>query len=100
MKIKKGDKVIVITGKDKGKTGAVTHALPATDRIVVEGINIKKKHQKPRGTRKGQIVEMAMPFHASNAMLLDPKSGKGTRVRISKKDGARTRVAVKSGQEV
>ncbi|MES2014593.1 MAG: 50S ribosomal protein L24 [Patescibacteria group bacterium] len=100
MKIKKGDKVIVITGKDKGKTGTVTRALPATLQIIVEGLNMKKKHQKPRGNRKGQIVDMAMPFHVSNAMLVDPKSGKGTRVSISKKGDKRVRIAVKSGSEV
>lgn len=90
----------MVTGKDKGKTGTVTRALPATSQIVVEGLNVKKKHQKPRGNRKGQIVDRSMPFHVSNAMLVDPKSGKGTRISISKKNGVRVRIAVKSGSEV
>ncbi len=68
MKIKKGDKVKVIAGKDKGHTGTVTLALPKEDKVIVEGVNMKKKHQKPRGrnARKGQIVEKAMPIHVSN----------------------------------
>ena len=100
MKIRKGDKVIIITGKDKGKTGTVTRALPAVSKIIVEGLNMKKKHQKPRGNKKGQIVDMSMPFHVSNAMLVDPKSGKGTRISIKMKGDKRGRVAVKSGSEV
>lgn len=99
MKIKKGDKVVVITGKDRGKMGAVTEAFPKTNRVLVEGINMKKKHEKARGSRKGQIVERAMPVHVSNVMILDPKGGKGTRIGIVRKDGARTRVAKKSGSE-
>lgn len=66
MHIKKGDKVTVITGTDKGKSGTVTKALPRDNRVVVEGINVRKKHKKARGSAKGQIVEMAMPIHASN----------------------------------
>lgn len=100
MKIKKGDKVIVITGKDKGKTGTVTRAFPRVDHIIVESMNMKKKHQKPRGNRKGQVVERAMPFHVSNVMMVDPKGGKGTRVRISRKGEERVRVAQKSGMEI
>ncbi|TAJ14294.1 50S ribosomal protein L24 [Patescibacteria group bacterium] len=100
MKIKKGDKIIIITGTDKGKTGTVTTAFPKENKIIVEGLNMKKKHQKPRGNKKGQIVDRAMPFHVSNAMLVDPKTGKGTRVSIVKKGNARVRVTVKSKSEV
>jgi large subunit ribosomal protein L24 len=100
MKIRKGDKVIIVTGKDKGKTGTVTRAFPATSQIIVEGLNMKKKHRKPRGNQKGRIVDMAMPFHVSNAMITDPKTGKGTRVSISMKAGKRVRIAKKSGQEI
>lgn len=100
MKIKKGDKIIIITGTDKGKTGTVTTAFPKENKILVEGLNMKKKHQKPRGNKKGQIVDRAMPFHVSNAMLVDPKTGKGTRVSIVKKGNARVRVTVKSKSEV
>ena len=100
MKIKKGDKVIVITGKDRGKTGSVTRAFPKMDRVLVEGVNIKKKHQKPRGNRKGEVVEQVTPIHVSNVMLIDSKTGKGTRVGILRKDGGRIRVARKSGTEI
>ena len=100
MKIKKGDKVIVITGKDRGKTGAVTRALPKTNQVLVEGVNMKKKHQKPRSNRKGQIVEKALPIHVSNVMIVDSKTGKGTRIGIVRKDGGRIRVSRKSGVEI
>lgn len=77
--------MIVISGKDKGKTGAVTHAYPQDSRVLIEGLNMKTKHEKARGTRKGQIVERATPMHVSNVMLLDAKTGKGTRKRAEKK---------------
>jgi len=99
MKIKKGDKVVVIAGKDAGKTGTVSTAFPKTNQVLIEGINLRKKHEKPRGNRKGQIVERAMPFHVSNVMIADPKGGKATRVGIIRKDGKRVRVAKKSGTE-
>jgi large subunit ribosomal protein L24 len=68
MKIKKGDTVTVITGKDKGKSGTVTQAFPKKDLVLIEGINVKKKHQRPtgRGAKKGQIIEKAFPVHVSN----------------------------------
>ncbi len=97
MKIKKGDKVMVIAGKDRGKTGTVMHAFPKDNQVTIEGVNIKKKHQKPRGNRKGQIIEKAMPMNVSNVMIVDPKSGKPTRVSITRKDGVATRIAKKSG---
>lgn len=99
MKIKKGDKVIIRAGKDRGKAGTVTEAFPKKDMVLVEGLNLRKKHQKPRGNRKGQVVERATPMHVSNVMIADPKSGKGTRVGISRKGGKRTRIAKKSGTE-
>jgi large subunit ribosomal protein L24 len=86
MKIKKGDKVIVITGKDKGVTGTIAHAFPKLNRVTIEGVNVRTKHQKPkRGSTKGQIVKKPMPIHASNVMLIDSKTGKGTRVRSNAK---------------
>ncbi len=102
MKIIKGDKVVVISGKDRGKSGTVTEAFPKSDMILIEGINMKKKHQRATGrnVRKGQIIDKAFPFHVSNVMLLDPKTGKGTRIGIKRKDGNRVRVAKKSGQEL
>lgn len=101
MKIKKNDKVVVIAGKDKGKTGTVTSAFPKLDQVIVEGVNIKKKHQKPRrGGQKGQVVEKALPIHVSNVMILDPKSGKRTRVGFLRKDGKRSRITKKSKSEL
>jgi|SRR3989344_6240467 len=99
MNIKKGDNVIVIAGKDRGKTGKVVRAFPAQNRAVVEGVNILKRHEKPRRQgAKGQIVSVPMPLHISNIMIVDPKSGKRTRlgkklvgeryVRVSKKSGS------------
>ncbi|HEY4486630.1 MAG TPA: 50S ribosomal protein L24 [Candidatus Paceibacterota bacterium] len=97
MKIKKGDNIIVISGKDRGKTGKITKALPKEDRVVIEGVNIKKKHSRPRkGNQKGQIIEFAAPIHVSNVQLLDPKSGKGTRVGFSLEKGKKVRIAKKS----
>jgi len=102
MKLKKGDKVIVIAGKSKGQSGAIARVLTSDNMVLLDGINLVKRHRKPTAqNRKGQIVEKPMPIHASNVMLLDPKTGKPTRIRITRgKDGARQRVAVKSGQEI
>ena len=102
MKLKRGDKVIVIAGKSKGQSGAIARVLTSDNMVLLDGINLVKRHRKPTAqNRKGQIVEKPMPIHASNVMLLDPKTGKPTRIRITRgKDGARQRVAVKSGQEI
>jgi len=102
MKLKKGDKVIVIAGKSKGQSGAIARVLTSDNMVLLDGINLVKRHRKPTAqNRKGQIVDKPMPIHASNVMLLDPKTGKPTRIRITRgKDGARQRVAVKSGQEI
>jgi len=82
MKIKKGDKVKIIKGKDRGKIAKVLVALPAEDRVLVDGVNIKKAHQKPRKQgQKGQVVDRPAPIHVSNVMLIDPKSDKPTRKR-------------------
>ncbi len=100
MRIKKGDNVIVIAGKDKGKTGEVLKAMPAESRVVVKGISMAKRHERSRkGNQKGQIVEKAMPIHVSNVMLLDPKGGKRTRVGIKREKGSAVRIARKSGAE-
>ncbi len=102
MKLKKGDKVVVIAGKSKGQTGAIVRILTAKNMVLLDGINLVKKHRKPSAqNRKGQVVDKSMPIHASNVMLVDPKSGKPTRIRITRdKDGNRGRIAVKSGQEL
>jgi large subunit ribosomal protein L24 len=102
MKLKKGDKVIVTAGKDAGKTGTIVRALPKENRVVVDGINVVKRHKRPTATnKKGQIIDKTLPIHASNVSLVDPKTGKASRIRIerSEKEG-RVRVAVKSGQKL
>lgn len=100
MRIKKGDKVIVIAGKNKGATGTISRALPERNMVVIDGVNVVKKHRRPNAkSPHGQIVDRAMPIHASNVMIADPKTGKPTRVRmVVGKDGARVRTAVKSGE--
>lgn len=100
MKLKKGDKVIVIAGKERGKGGTIVRVLRHENLVVLDGINLMKRHRRASGrSRKGQIVERAMPVHVSNVMVVDPKSGKPTRIRIVRgKDGVRERVAIKSGE--
>lgn len=99
MKIKKNDTVVVIAGKDKGTTGKVVRVLPGESKAVIEGVNIVKKHTKPRQSgEKGQIVEKSLPIHISNVMMLDPKDNKPTRVGFQVKDGKKVRVAKRSGQ--
>ncbi|MEX0652102.1 MAG: 50S ribosomal protein L24 [Candidatus Paceibacterota bacterium] len=98
MKIKKDDKVIVIAGKDRGKTGKVLRAFPREDTVIVEGVNTAKRHQRATNqTKVGQIVEKTLPIHVSNVMVVDPKKGGRTRVGIKKVDGKYTRIAKKSG---
>lgn len=100
MHIKKGDNVIVLTGKDKGKKGKVALVLTGKNRVIVEGVNVWKKHQKARGDQKGQIIDVTRSVHVSNILPVDPKSGKGTRVKSKVVAGKRVRVATKSGQEI
>ena len=81
MNIKKGDTVLIITGKDRGKQGIVSRALPQVNKVIVEGLNIAKKHIRPQGqTRQGGIIEKAMPLQVSNTMLICTECGKPTRV--------------------
>ena len=83
MHVKKGDKVMVISGKDKGKTGVILAALPKKDRVLVEGVNIVKKHSKPSQMNpQGGIISQEAPIHVSNVMPLDPKTGEPTRVGL------------------
>ena len=98
MKIKKDDKVQVIAGKDKGKSGVVLRVFPKDDRVVVDGVAVAKRHTKGARGEVGRIVERPQPIHASNVMVIDPETKKPTRIRIEKKDNVRTRVAVKSGK--
>ena len=101
MKIKKGDNVIVTSGRDKGNKGTVVKTLRELDKVVVEGVNIRKKHQKPkRRGEKGQIIEIAMPIHVSNVMMIDPKKGTPTRVGYKVEDGKKIRIARKSGSKI
>ncbi|MDH5408428.1 MAG: 50S ribosomal protein L24 [Gammaproteobacteria bacterium] len=101
-KIKRGDNVIVLTGKDKGKTGNVVKVIDEDDRVVVENINIAKKHQKgnPNAGQPGGIVEIEMPVHISNVALVNPATGKGERVGVKKLDDGRKVRFFKSNGEV
>jgi large subunit ribosomal protein L24 len=102
MKLKKGDNVIVIAGKSRGKTGTILRVMPSEDKVVIDGVNIVKRHRKPRSaSQSGTIVDLAMPIHVSNVMLADPSTGKPTRIKISRDEkGMRTRVSVKSGSTI
>lgn len=101
MRVKKGDTVVVIAGKDKGKKGTIVKVMPKTNRVLVEGVNIITKHQKPTAINpQGGIVNKEASIHISNVMPLDPETGKGTRVRYEVKEGKKVRVSVKSGKEI
>ena len=98
MHVKKGDKVRVMSGKDKGKTGVILAAYPKESRVLVEGVNIVKKHSKPSQVNpQGGIISFEAPIHVSNVMPIDPKSGNPTRVGYTTVDGKKVRVA-KSGE--
>jgi large subunit ribosomal protein L24 len=101
MKLKKGDNVIVITGKDKGKSGKVVHVLVKENKVIIEGLNMMKKHQRPRKSgEKGTMKNIEMPINASNVMMVDPKTGKATRLGKKKVGDKMVRIAKKSDQEV
>lgn len=101
LKVKKGDEVIVIAGKDKGKKGKITKVIPAELRVVVEGINKHTHHTKPSKNSGGGIVKKEAPLHVSNVALVDAKSGKATRVGFKiEKDGTKVRIAKRSGEKV
>ncbi len=101
MKIKKGDQVAIIAGKDRGKRGTVVRVFPAQDKVVVDGVNIVKRHQKKKKeNEKGERIEMAAPVHVSNVQLVDAASGKLTRVGYRIEGGEKVRVAKKSGKAV
>lgn len=101
MRVKKGDTVVVIAGKDKGKKGTVTKVFPKANRVLVEGVNVITKHQKPTAINpQGGIVNKEASIHISNVMPVDPETGKGTRVRVEMKENKKVRVSVKSGKEI
>ncbi len=110
MKIKAGDQVQIVSGKDRGKKGKVLRTEPRNERVYVEGMNIVKRHVRPQGSRGGVtgqdtgaqlggVIDREGPIHISNVVLLDPK-GQPTRVRIDRADGKRSRVAVRSGATI
>ena len=99
MFIKKNDKVKVIAGKDKGKEGTVEKVFPSKERVIVKGVNIVKKHQKPTNANPdGGIVEVEAPIHVSNVMLIDPSNNEPTRVGFKIEDGKKVRVSKKTGK--
>jgi len=101
MSFKTGDKVVVIAGKDKGKEGLIKKILRADNKVVVEGVNIVKKHVKPNGQSAGSIEEMEAPIHASNVMIVDPKTKKGTRIgHTVDKKGKKIRISKKSNESL
>ena len=102
MKIKKGDRVVVLSGKDRGKEGVVMRALPEVGKVIVEGVNTARKHQRPtRVTQSGGIIDKDMPIDVSNVAMISPRDGKATRVgyRI-KDDGTKVRVCKRTGAEL
>lgn len=97
-KIKKGDKVVVLTGRDKGKTGEIVQIMPKEDKALVRGVNVVQRHQRQTAQAEGGIISKELPVHMSNLALADPKDGKPTRVgfRVND-DGTKVRVAKRSG---
>ena len=101
LKIKKGGTVVVLTGRDKGKSGSVLRALPTENKVVVQGVNIAKRHQRQSATASGGIIEKEMPIHVSNVSHIDPKDNKPTRIGFKVlKDGTKTRIARRSGEVI
>ena len=97
-KIKKGDQVVVITGRDKGKKGEVLEVLRAESRVRVQGVNMVKRHRRATQNDAGGIISMEAPLHISNVAHVDPKSGAATRVGFEVKDGEKVRIAKRSGK--
>jgi large subunit ribosomal protein L24 len=103
LKIRRDDEVVVISGKDRGKTGKVLRVDPKKDRVYVEGLNMIKRHQRPLPNapqREAGVIEREGPIHVSNVMLIDPKTKKPTRVGITREGGQRARVARRSGTKL
>jgi large subunit ribosomal protein L24 len=100
-KIRKGDRVVVITGKDKGRSGEVLRVIPKDNRAIVQGVAVVRRHQRQSATQEGGIVAKELPIHLSNLALLDPKDGKATRVGFKiLSDGRKVRVAKRSGEVI
>ena len=101
MNFKTGDKVVVIAGKDRGKEGTITKVLKEENKVIVEGVNVVKKHIKPNGQSAGSIVEMEAPINASNVMMIDPKTKKRTRIAHEiDENGKKYRISVKSKERL
>ena len=100
-KIKKGDKVVILSGKDKGKHGEVTKSLPKEGKVIVSGVNVITRHRKPTQLNpQGGLERSEAPLHVSKVALEDPKTGKPTRVRFETKGDKKVRVAVRSGETI
>ena len=100
-RIRKGDRVVLLSGKDKGKSGIVLEVRPDEQRVLVEGLNLMKRHTKPRPPNEpGGVIERPSPIHLSNVSLIDPKDKRPTRVRIQEIDGKRVRIAARSGEKL
>ena len=100
LKIKKGDTVVILSGKDKGKTGEVTRSIPKESKVVVAGVNVSTRHRKPtQGNPQGGLDRVEAPMHVSNVAIATA-DGKPTRVRFEVRDGKKVRVAVKTGEAI
>ena len=100
-KIKKGDRVVVLSGKDKGKTGEVTKAMPKEGKVLVSGVNIITRHKKPtQASPQGGLERTEAPLHVSKVAIADPSTGRPTRVRFEIRDGNKVRVAARSGETI
>lgn len=101
LKVRKGDRVVVLTGRDKGKVGQILHVLVKENRAVVQGVHIARRHQRQTPAQEGGIVPKEMPIHISNLAIADPKTGKPTRIGYKVlKDGRKVRFAKRSGEVV
>ena len=102
MNFKVGDEVVVIAGIDKGKKGKIIKTMKKENKVVVEGVNVRKKHQKPTGQETGGIIDITAPIHASNVMIIDPKTKKGTRIghTTAPKTNKKIRIAKKSNEKI
>ena len=102
MNFKVGDEVVVIAGIDKGKKGKIIKTMKKENKVVVEGVNVRKKHQKPTGQETGGIIDITAPIHASNVMIIDPKTKKGTRIghTTDEKTGKKVRITKKSNEKI
>jgi large subunit ribosomal protein L24 len=100
-KIRKGDRVVVLTGRDKGRTGEVVEVNPSAERALVRGVNLVKRHQRQTGAQQGGIITKELPVHLSNLAIADPTDGKPTRIGFKiHEDGRKVRIAKRSGAEI